>query len=176
MLHFPHSTCKTLRLLRIHPTLYRKPQCQQTPSRCDFLAYNNRTNRTFEIIVYITSWEVFHMTQKTRYGTEFVNVRLDANSRPIVEQWVVDNEPELGTMIEALVSDGYKLSLNLDTRHDCFICAFTGTDENRENRGLCMTSRASTAMEALWVGLYKHYVVCDGGSWGKPEQSAADWG
>jgi hypothetical protein len=129
-----------------------------------------------QISVYIGNWEWFKMAAKTRYGIDFVALRLTEEQKPQFLSWAEDNAPDAFTHIEHMVSDGYKISINMDANNDCVIVAVTGTDNNRTNRGLCMTSRAGDAIEALMMALYKHIILCDGGSWGDIEQRASDWG
>jgi len=130
----------------------------------------------FEISGWLSVWEYFEMAQRTRYGTTFVNLRLTTDQKPAFEHWAKENQADLFSYVVNMVADGYKISLNLDSNNDCVIVAVTGTDGNRVNRGRCMTSRSTDAIEALLMAVFKHIVLCDGGDWGEEEERSSDWG
>jgi hypothetical protein len=130
----------------------------------------------YDIVWWVGRWEWFQMAAKTRYNTEFVNVRVPREDRDKVTQWYIDHETEFGDMLEGLVLNGYKVSVNQDDANDCVIVAFTGHDGAPYNRGMCMTSRAATPLEALYLGFYKHYVICDGKGWPEPENQDRSYG
>jgi hypothetical protein len=141
-----------------------------------FATYAMRKDVFLEVILWPSEWEYAEMKKRTRYGVEFVNLRVPAEDKAKVTQWMLDHEVELGDMLDDLVSSGYKISLNLDSGNDCHLVAITGSDDAVYNRGLCMTSRAGSPVEALYVGLYKHYVLCDGKDWPIPELGDQTYG
>jgi len=176
MLLYIHSPQLTSALLRYHNyprTLTVQVNKQNVVSFAGFLP---SIQRTFELRDYIQDWRFTMARLGTRYGVNFVNIRIAPDNREKVLQWILDNEADLGEMLVNLIGDNYKLSLNEDTANDCFIVAITGSDENRVNRGLCMTTRSNDLMECLFMALYKHYVMCDGKSWGEPVDKSTDWG
>jgi hypothetical protein len=133
-------------------------------------------NTWFEVSGWLKNWEYTEMAGRTRYGTEFVNLRLSLEQKPQFEVWAKENQDDLFNYLVNMVADGYKISINLDANNDCIIVAVTGTDNNRTNRGRCMTSRSHDAIEALLMAIFKHVVLCDGGDWGEGENKASDWG
>jgi len=86
--------------------------------------------------------------------------------------WVTDNAPNLGAKVEALVSDGYKVSLSFDRVHDCYQASCTCTDAENGDYGFCLTARAPDVWSSLGMLLFKHYVVLDG-EWASRAASAS---
>ena len=68
------------------------------------ISYAATPNEFTEIVFYISKWEWFHMKQRTRYGVDFVNLRIPREDRDTVTQWSVDHETELSEMVEGLVA------------------------------------------------------------------------
>jgi len=116
------------------------------------------------------------MKRGTKYGVDFVPMRLSLDQKAGFEAWAKDNISDLGDYLTHLVSSSYKLSLNLDPNNDCYIVAITGTDENKLNRGLCITSRSDDLLEAIMMTVYKIVVIYDNGEWDRPDNMGQDWG
>ena len=156
--------------------LHKKAIVFISDDRSRFAIAHFNDSQVTEVWGYIGNWEHVKMAQKTRYGVEFVNVRLTEDDKPRFKSWAGENLDDLGTFLSELIGSDYKLSMNLDLRNDCYIVAVTGTTENRVNKSLCMTSRASDLVEAILIALYKHFVLCESGSWGEPTSGVTDWG
>lgn len=107
---------------------------------------------------------------------EFVTLVLTKSDEKAFVEWHGAQKIELISHLATMVTDGYKLSFSHDFDHDCFIVACTGTKNASDNVGRCFTSRAGTVQEACWLAVYKHYVVCDGASWGEPSDGIMSWG
>lgn len=116
------------------------------------------------------------MARRMNTSVEFVNIRVEKSHESDFLAWYEEMLPDIGDHLLILVSSNYKVSLNLDLTNDCYIVAVTGTSENRDNRGLCMTSRSNVLFEAIGLALYKHEVLCGGSSWGEPEERQTNWG
>jgi hypothetical protein len=69
------------------------------------------------------------------------------------------------TEIARLTCDGYKFTLSQDTYNDAFICSMSTKDAKSVNSGWVLTGRGGNFLGAMASALYKHVVVCDGGSW-----------
>lgn len=108
----------------------------------------------------------------------FVSCDLDKALKEQSKVWVNENREALGEKSEALVTDGYKISLSMDRIHDCFQASATCTDSESEDYGFCLTARAPDVWSALGVLLFKHYVVLEG-DWASREATATKgdkWG
>jgi hypothetical protein len=116
------------------------------------------------------------MKKRTKYGVDFVPLRLTMDQKAAFQKWAKDNVADLGDYMVNLVGSGYKLSMNLDTNNDCYIVAITGTEENKLNRGLCITSRSDDLIEAVMMTVYKVVVLYDNGEWETPDDVSQDWG
>lgn len=107
---------------------------------------------------------------------EFVTLTLSKGDKKKFETWAQAQEMTALGFVQTLATDGYKLSVSHDFDNDCFIVACTGKDTAAHNNGKCFTSRAPTVEEAVFMTAYKHYVVCDAGSWGEPSENGMSWG
>lgn len=142
----------------------------------DSVLFSRTLNVWVELVSDLWEYQEYIYMANTRFNVEFVNLRLTADDKPKFVAWADDNAPDLGTLLDNMVGSGYKMSMNLDSQNDCYIVAVTGTGDARDNKGLCMTSRADDLVEALMMAVYKHVVLCNSGSWGKPEDRSLDWG
>jgi len=122
------------------------------------------------------SFERFYIMARYNSAVEFVNIRLTADDKPRVAKFVSDVEPDFAEHLINFIGSGYKVSINLDEANDCYIVAATGTQNSRENKGKCMTTRSGDLFECLYMMLYKHEMICDNGSWGEPVNQTSDWG
>jgi hypothetical protein len=141
-----------------------------------FGAFARQNTFWIEVILPYGKWEWFEMAARTKFGTTFVNVRVSREERNKIDAWAIDHETEQGDMLDALVCNGYKVSLNQDVDNDCILVAVTGGNGSPYNRGLCMTSRAGSPLEALYLAFYKHFVMCDGKEWPEPDDIDRSYG
>jgi hypothetical protein len=162
----------TARLGNTHPLVF----VNTDTNRLCFAAYSNIFHQWIDAAGWLQSWEYFKMSARTRYGVEFVNIKVAPDQKSDFLKWAKTAQDDLGTFLINLVGAGYKLSANCDEQNDCFIVAVTGTQASRENRGLCVTSRSDDLIEAILLAMYKHFVICDSGSWGAPEERNDSWG
>lgn len=108
----------------------------------------------------------------------FVACDLAKDVREQAKAWVAEHSQDLGPKTEALISDGYKVSLSCDRVHDCFQASATCTDVDKDDYGFCLTARAPDVWSALGILLYKHYIVLDG-EWASRASTASTsdkWG
>jgi hypothetical protein len=176
MLIITHSQSKTTSILSRFPELLSHARIRSDQDRLYLLVLLRKEWRTCELLFWIGRWEFEMAKQGSRYGVDFVALRVSEEQKVAFQQWASDNEDDLPELLVNFVGDNYKVSLNLDARNDCYIASATGTDDNRINRAKCMTARSKNLMEALFLLLYKHYVMCEAGSWGDPVTSGTDWG
>lgn len=64
--------------------------------------------------------------------------------------------------IERIVNDGHRVGLAYSVERSSYTVSLTGRDDGCANKGLCMTSFASTPLRALALAVYKHQTLCDG--------------
>lgn len=141
-----------------------------------FSLLSRKRNTVVDFWDYLADWQERYTMARRNYGVDFVNIRLSPDDKKKFDAWAQQTLPDLADHLLALVSNDYKVSLNLDAQNDCYIVAFTGNSDNRKNKGLCMTSRSGDLIEAILIGLYKHEVLCENGEWGEPEQRDNSWG
>lgn len=122
------------------------------------------------------SWRITVAKIKQNYGVEFVNITVSTADKNKFDAWVGTQTVELAEIMTHIITSGYKLSVSLDQNNDCYICALTGTEDQRWNSKKCMTSRADSIEEAIWLAAYKHLVICDGGDWGESNSRSIAWG
>lgn len=74
-------------------------------------------------------------------------------------------------MLDDLIGQGYKISVSFDEKNDTYNCTITcpKTLNMTDNAGYAFSTRAKTALEAMDMGLYKHYVLCDKQQWDTDE-------
>lgn len=122
------------------------------------------------------SWRITVAKLKQNYGVEFVNITVSTADKAQFDSWVGSQNVELTEIMTHIISSGYKLSVSLDQNNDCYICALTGTEDQRWNAKKCMTSRADSIEEAIWLAAYKHVVICGAGDWGESNSRNTTWG
>lgn len=117
------------------------------------------------------------MARKPKFTEiEFVDLTLTKADAKKFTDWVSKQDKPLILWLSNLITDGYKVSQSADFEHNCVIVAVTGKSTAAFNTDRCFTSRAEEIEEALWMAVYKHYVVCDGASWGEPHNDTLSWG
>lgn len=99
---------------------------------------------------------------KTVQWRGFININLDHSDKQHVADFKSENGGKPWQMTGAMVEHGYKFSFSWDGRSGAFMCAMRCDNENDDNAGYCITSRARDISETLWICLYKHHVICDG--------------
>jgi hypothetical protein len=102
----------------------------------------------------------------------FISCDLSKDLKEQGKVWVAQHTDDLGAKVEALATDGYKISMSADRIHDCFQASATCTDAENADYGFCLTARAPDIWSALGMLLYKHYVVLEG-EWASREATAS---
>ena len=130
--------------------------------RCDHLLH---VFNTFEPTNVLTSEELTVKKNRTLPDYEFINYKLPENLADEFQKWTNANSAKFWTFLGSLTEAGYKLSVSPDLDNACVIATITATKYATNNNGFCLSSRSDDAMEAVWLSLYKHFVVFDGGTW-----------
>lgn len=68
-------------------------------------------------------------------------------------------EKELLQSLDALISEGFKVSVSYDSRSDCVGCYATAPKDAYPGRTVCLSARAPRLAQAVAVLLYKHFEV-----------------
>lgn len=171
-----HSPTLTTRMLQQYARSSFPIPFELSAGQLGFIGFCPPEERTAEVTFWVGSYERLIYMAQTRFGVDFVNVRLEPDDKPRFLEWQKANQADLAQYIGEMLGSGYKVSVNLDDKNDCYIVAVTGTTNCRDNRGLCMTTRSDDWLEAICMAVFKHYVICDAGSWGTPEQHNQSWG
>lgn len=105
----------------------------------------------------------------------FVRCELDADERKKLVTWSAKPPLDLDSMLIQVLQEGHKVSYSFNPTNDSFICSVTGKPEDCINANSCYTSHAKDPVKALWVALFKYFVVWDGKVWESVED-AEDFG
>jgi len=99
------------------------------------------------------------------FSTEFVTYTLSSDDKKAFPVWQKKNLEHLDDLIVGLLQTNHKISFSFSEGNDSFICSVTGKPEDCNNASKCYTSHAKDYSTALWVALYKHYIIWDNGVW-----------
>lgn len=88
----------------------------------------------------------------------FVDVKLSSEEREAFAQWG-EREGDLVGRLQGMADSGYRVGVSWSSEQQAYVVSLTCRDPEGVNNGLCMTSFAKTLITALWLALYKHYVV-----------------
>lgn len=102
---------------------------------------------------------------QTNWSTTFVRCELTSDQKRDVPTWVKKNDKSLDDLVISLLQANYKLSYSFNDQTDSFICSITGKPEGCDNASKVLTAHAKDYGTALWVVLYKHYVLFKGEIW-----------
>lgn len=93
----------------------------------------------------------------------FVQCNLGKQEKIDAKKWIEAQETSELEAIEPLVSDGYKVSFSQDGYHSAALCSISCVDPENTNYGFTLTGRAPDMRSALFMALYKHFIMleCD---------------
>lgn len=112
---------------------------------------------------------------KPDWQVTFVQLRLNEETANEFSKWMERKEPEIALDVASFMSNGNKVSITWDNENKCWIVSATCKEEGHKNYNHCLSSRSSEWWEALCMNVFKHDVICKGGSWAD-KQSNANWG
>jgi hypothetical protein len=104
-------------------------------------------------------------SKNNQWTTEFVQYSLSSDDKKDFIAWQKKHSEELDDMVIGLLQTGHKIGYSFSDTSDSFIVSVTGRPEGCNNAGKCFTSHAKDYGTALWVALYKHYVIWGNGVW-----------
>lgn len=105
----------------------------------------------------------------------FLHIKLDDKQKKGFPAFVDKAVPDLNVYLTNLVLDGYKLSLSFAEKSSTFVASVTCRTDDSVNKGLCVTSHHSDADMAIFVALYKHFVILGEDPWSETVKGD-DWG
>lgn len=78
------------------------------------------------------------------------------------ESWLREKAPDFAEAVTWLVDAEYKVSISWDTQSEAYKCSATGTGRKNPNEGICITSWAESADDAVLITIYKIDVIFEG--------------
>jgi hypothetical protein len=108
----------------------------------------------------------------------FVDISVGKDGKTYVQESMFVEAADVVGELEAIIEDGYKLSVTEDTANGCVIVSATGRTCLDANRGLTLSARGPDFAAGLHMLAYKMYHLAQGGAWENvPGQSGGDpWG
>lgn len=92
----------------------------------------------------------------------FININLTPDDKPELAKFRKANKDALDVPLGDLLRDDVSISLKWDSKSECFMAAMRCDNPSSPNGGYCITSRSRDFVEAYWMSLYKHFVICEG--------------
>lgn len=92
---------------------------------------------------------------------KFATVSISRQDLPKVEELAEVYENDLNQALDVLADDDVKLSMNYVEKRNSWCVTLTPKEDNKHNKEISMTSWSNNPIEALWIGLYKHIVICN---------------
>lgn len=106
---------------------------------------------------------------------KFAQLSLDVSREAELTAWVTGEGIQVWDLLTNLLNDGYKVSLVWVYKQSSFCVSIMGTDDSKHNQDAILTSWSDDLEDALLIGGFKHYVICDGGKWPLQDTSRR-WG
>jgi len=131
--------------------------------------------RTFNPDALFDMEDYLDMARANLPDMEFVTRKITEHERDGYNTWTKANQSKFWQLLAILVENGYKVSLAPDPDHECLIFSIMGTKHASRNRSKCLSSRSDDAFDAYMLGMYKHFVLFDGGDWEGSTQGD-NWG
>lgn len=105
----------------------------------------------------------------------FAALTLTASDEKKFDEWVKAENVDAMTMLNRLGGDGFKFSASYVFDQNAWCFSIIGTDNTKEHASMVMTSWSDDLGEAIAIGAYKHYTLCNGGEW-PTRDNAPRWG
>jgi hypothetical protein len=93
---------------------------------------------------------------------QFAQIALDEGQKGEFYEWIKGRDKQLFGLLTDLAGDSWKASFSEDATNACYIASHTQQDEDSKNYHVCVTSRAETIEEALFLQIYKLTVLYAG--------------
>lgn len=102
---------------------------------------------------------------KAQFNTQFVRVSLTSEDKKAIPEYRKKAEKDVNDLINQVLGEGHKISFSFSEHNDSYICSVTGKPEDCVNSNKCYTSHGKDWGTALYVALYKYFVVFKGEPW-----------
>lgn len=98
-------------------------------------------------------------------GVQFVRFELNAEDRKALPKYMEKSRDTLSDLMNQVLGTGHKISFSFSDHNDSYIVSVTGKPEGCDNANKCYTSHGKSWEVALWVSMYKFFVVWKGEVW-----------
>jgi len=131
----------------------------------------------FFLNLYINTGEITVARNKKQNMpmVEFFNFQLTRADEKEFMAWVDEKSAQFMQLVGDLVASNYRVGVSGDAENACVIVSLTCRDTDNPNQGYCFTSRAEDWEDAMWLMLYKHYVVASHEVW-PVDDTGKNWG
>lgn len=102
---------------------------------------------------------------KQTFNTQFVRVSMTTEDKKGFAAWRPKAEKEINDHINTVLGDGHKISFSFSEHNDSYICSVTGKPDDCVNANKCYTSHGKDWGTALYVAMYKYFVIFKGEPW-----------
>jgi hypothetical protein len=100
-----------------------------------------------------------------QFNTTFVRCELTEKDRAALVKWSEKPPMSLDDMVIEILQRNHKISYSYSEHNDSFIVSVTGKPEDCDNAGKCFTSHAKNPVKALWVAVFKFFVIFNAEPW-----------
>lgn len=136
-----------------------------------------RLNQVFDQLYFAVLKRGIAMAKKNPAFEKFwfASLKMPKAAKSEFETWKQENEDDFWHYLSQAMNSGYKLSARYDYDNSTHIVSLTCLSSEDVNFNGVMVTRASEIDEAMWLSLYKHWILCDEQEW-PSEQDEKDWG
>jgi len=103
----------------------------------------------------------------------YVNWELTDSYREVYEKWLTSN-PDIESLVERLLQDGYSLKHGWDEYNECYTAGLYCIDRTSTNCGWFMSMRSMSYVRSLERVIFVHYIAFKGIWVTEAEQAYSD--
>lgn len=97
--------------------------------------------------------------------SSFSPLRLTSDDEKRFTDWIKAESVDALDCLKRLTGDGFKVTMTYVFDQNAWCVSLVGTETTKKHKDVVMTSWSDDLGEAIAIGAYKHYIVCDGGEW-----------
>ena len=97
--------------------------------------------------------------------SEFAALTLTSDHEKQFNEWVTAENMNGHDAMQALLEQGFKLSISWVLDQSAFCFSVIGTDATKKHQNMVMTSWSDDMDEVACIALFKHAVICGGDTW-----------